>query len=142
MKQFFNASRHTAAFDVPLTPGLNVLSGYDAVYIDFNGDNEKDINTLKNIYKFAIKASLDSATINEALRARSRRPGDTYRYGGMTRSVKKLLQSKKTTLSERSRLPMIVAVDELLWIPGFPPADAAKPKDAASEAVIYYLHKT
>ena len=132
----------TAAFDVPLTPGLNVLSGYDAVYIDFNGDNEKDINTLKNIYKFAIKASLDSATINEALRARSRRPGDTYRYGGMTRSVKKLLQSKKTTLSERSRLPMIVAVDELLWIPGFPPADAAKPKDAASEAVIYYLHKT
>jgi tRNA(Ile)-lysidine synthetase-like protein len=74
------------------------------------------------------------------LRARTRRPHDNYRYGGMTRSVKKLLQSQKTTADERSRLPMIVDGDTILWIPGFPVADAVIPTDPTHSIVLIYFH--
>ena len=129
------------SFDIPLTPGLTVIDDRSAIYLGDNDDlTEKDINKLKNIYKFAIKATIDSATIDRALRARSRRPHDAYRYGGMTRSVKKLLQSQKTTADERNRLPIIVEGDTILWIPGFPVADTVKPTDPTNTATLIYFH--
>ena len=128
-------------FDVPLCRGLTVIDNRSAIYWGDDDDQiGKDINKLKNIYKFAIKATIDSATIDKALRARTRRPHDAYRYGGMTRSVKKLLQSQKTTADERNRLPIIVESETILWIPGFPVSDTVKPTDPTHTATLIYFH--
>ncbi len=117
-------------FDVPLRLGSNEIGSSACLYLCVSEEDcRKDINTLKNIYKFETKASLASATMNRTLRARSRRPGDTLRMGGMTRSVKKLLQSRKSPLIERNRLPFITDGDQILWIPGLAIADAATPTD-------------
>ncbi len=138
-----NENQARSGFDIPLSMGLTTIDDCSAIYFGVNEDQtEKDINKLKNIYKFAIKVSIDSATMNRLLRARSRLPHDAYRYGGMTRSVKKLLQSQKTTAKERSRLPMIVDRDTILWIPGFPVADAIRPTDPAHSAILMYLYNS
>ena len=113
----------------PIGPGLTELDGGSALYLGTPfGDASKDINMLKNIYKFAIQESVDSAKIETvSLRVRGRLPGDVYRLGGMTRQVKKLLQSKKTALRDRTSLPFLLAGDEILWIPGFPVSDGFRP---------------
>lgn len=136
-----NTPQVPISLDIPIFLGLTVIDDRSAIYLGYDDDNTgKDINKIKNIYKFAIKVSIDSATINRMLRARTRRPHDNYRYGGMTRSVKKLLQSQKTTADERSRLPMIVDGDTILWIPGFPVADAVIPTDPTHSIVLIYFH--
>ena len=130
-------------FSVPLSRGINILDECSAIYVEWGQDApEKDINKLKNIYKFAIKATIDSATIEKACIARSRRPQDTIYYGGMTRKVKKLLQSQKTTAAERCRLPLIVNDEAVLWIPGFPVSDRAKPTSPNRTATLIYLYNT
>lgn len=128
--------------NIPLLPGFTEISCDSAFYVALPGvDPTKDINKIKNIYKLAIKAEFDSAKIDSALLVRSRHPGDTYQMGGMTRSVKKLLQSQKTTVSERSQIPFVIRKpDEILWIPGFPPADSVKPTDNCKSTIsLFYF---
>ena len=127
-------------FEISLQLGLNIIDASSAVHVGLVGeDTAKDINKLKNIYKLAIKATIDSATIDKALCARTRRPYDTYRYGNMTRSVKKLLQSQKTTAAERNRLPLIECGGNIIWIPGFPVADIVRPRDFANAITLVYF---
>lgn len=133
-------NEESSGYEVALHVGLNVLNDRSALYVgDPGAEASKDINKLKNIYKFAIKASVDSVTIERTLYARTRRPGDTYRYGGMTRHVKKLLQSQKTTAALRSQWPLLVKDETVVWIPGFPPADTAKTRDGGQAVTLYYF---
>ncbi len=86
----------------------------------------------KNIYKLSIRTSLPFATIKGTVYLRFRRAGDTVRSGGMTRSVKTLLNGAKIPPEERGRLPILCDDAGILWIPGFPPRDAdAVPPDTA-----------
>jgi len=133
-------NEESSGYEVALHVGLNVLNDRSALYVgDPGAEASKDINKLKNIYKFSIKATVDSATIERTLYARTRRPGDTYRYGGMTRHVKKLLQSQKTTAALRSQWPLLVKDETVVWIPGFPPADTVKPRDGGQAVTLYYF---
>ncbi len=112
---------------IPLSYGLNEISPRLAVIIKENGDDfSKEINKLKNIYKLSIQASFDSDKINGTVFVRNRNEGDKYRFGGITRSVKKLLQSKKLTLKERDMLPVFTLGDEIIWIPSFPVSDGVR----------------
>ena len=127
---------------IPLIPGENQLPNGDLLYLGTEDDiAAKDINRLKNIYKLSIQATLDSATIEKGVCARLRLPGDTYRLRGMTRSVKKLLQETKAPLTERDTLPFLVRGHEILWIPGFPPADAAH-SDGCHPITVLYCRTT
>ena len=54
---------------------------------------------------------------------RFRRPGDRYRFGGMTRRVKKLLNEAKIPPEQRAGLPIVCDETGILWIPGFPVRD-------------------
>ena len=111
--------------------GLNILIGNNA---------QGKTNILESIYvlslsksfltnndKNLIKIGADSAKINDVVSARERRPGDRYPFGGMTRNVKKLLQSTKLPLETRRFLPVFTVGDEIIWLPGFPVSDRFRP---------------
>jgi tRNA(Ile)-lysidine synthase len=68
-----------------------------------------------------IQAFLNSSHLPQSLLIRSRKPGD--RYGGSGhRKVKKMLIDNKIPQLHRFALPMIVAGNSVIWIPGFRPA--------------------
>ncbi len=124
-----------------LTEGVNTLPcGSVIVFERENGSFSKDINTLKNIYKLSIHITLDSAKIDDTLVIEPVISRDRYRYGGMTRSVKKLLQAKKMPISERKRLPKVMLGGEIIWIPGFPAADSVRPTVAENTCTLTYFY--
>ena len=91
------------------------------------------IKDLKNIYKLSMQAHSDSAKIGGTITLGSRLPGGIYRFGGMTRSVKKLFSDRKFTALLRDSLPVFTDADGILWIPGFPP------REEGDSAVLMYF---
>ncbi len=77
----------------------------------------------ENIYKLSIPMSFRFDTISNGVQIRSRCPGDAYRFGGMTRRIKKLFIEKKLSQTEKALLPILCDASGILWIPGFPPRD-------------------
>ena len=109
-------------FYFPLTEGEHLFPEY-GFGICFLGNEGKNIPFDKNIYKLAICTSLPFDTIQGKAFVRFRQPGDRYRFGGMTRSVKKLLNEAKIPPDKRATLPVICDDAGILWIPGFPVRD-------------------
>jgi tRNA(Ile)-lysidine synthase len=71
--------------------------------------------------KRSTQAYLGLSSLPQFLLIRSRMPGD--RYGGPGhRKVKKMLIDNKIPQLHRPALPMIVAGNDVIWIPGFRPA--------------------
>jgi tRNA(Ile)-lysidine synthase len=71
--------------------------------------------------KRSTQAYLESSRLPQFLLIRSRISGD--RYGGLGhRKVKKMLIDNKIPQLQRPALPMIVAGNDVIWIPGFRPA--------------------
>lgn len=64
--------------------------------------------------------------------ARKRRAGDCYRFGNMTRNIKKL--TTKVPFDARGRRPVFAYDGAVVWYPGFPVSDAFKGGDTE----IYY----
>lgn len=87
-------------------------------------ENAQQTEEYKNIYKLSIRTSLSFATIKGTVRLRFRQPGDTVRIGGMTRSVKKLLNAAKIPPESRALLPFLTDDAGILWIPGLPVRDS------------------
>ncbi len=83
----------------------------------------KNVKNDENIYKLVICRTFCFDKIGSVLQIRTRRPGDTYRFGGMTRKVKKLFIDRKFTSEEKATLPILCDDEGILWIPGFPPRD-------------------
>ncbi len=109
-------------FSFVLTEGEHLFPQY-GFGICFFADRGKNIPFDKNIYKLAICTSLPFDTIQGKAFVRFRRPGDRYRFGGMTRSVKKLLNEAKIPPEKRAVLPIFCDDAGILWIPGFPVRD-------------------
>ena len=86
-------------------------------------NQEKVCPNRENIYKISMQQRIDFAKINGVLCVRTRRSGDTIRYGGMTRRVKKLFSDRKLPLVCRNTLPLLLDDDGVVWLPGFPPRD-------------------
>ena len=61
-----------------------------------------------------------SSDVLSSLIVRPRENGESYRFGGMTRKLKKLLCGE--SLAAKAR-PVICDKDGILWLPGFPVAD-------------------
>ena len=100
---------------IPLIFGENPLPEYSAS-VDFF---EAGAEISHNVYNFSIQVDISSAIIKGDLFIRSRRDGDSYRYGGMTRSVKTLFTDAKIPRGDRHRVPVICDGAGILWIPGF-----------------------
>jgi tRNA(Ile)-lysidine synthase len=66
------------------------------------------------------EAYLEKSSLPGVLTVRTRRPGD--RYGGLEhRKVKKMLIDGRVPSLQRPGLPMVVAGNDVIWIPGFRP---------------------
>ena len=92
-------------FVFPLTEGEHLFPEY-GFGIGFFANQGKNIPFDKNIYKLAICTTLPFDTIQGKAFVRFRRPGDRYRFGGMTRSVKKILNEAKIPPEKRAVLPI------------------------------------
>jgi tRNA(Ile)-lysidine synthase len=112
--------------ETALRDGINIVSDNFIVVLSDSDEFEKKTGNLKNIYTLSTKATINSAIISKGFFLRSRKDGDAIRYGGMTRKVKKLLQSRKDALPDRNKVPVFATRDEIIWIPGFPAADNAR----------------
>ena len=68
----------------------------------------------------SMEAFLDADGLAEPLIVRNFRNGDRFEPLGMAghKKVKDLFIDRKVALSERVRLPMLIAGDQVLWIPG------------------------
>lgn len=99
--------------------GVNVLVGRSSCLL--LSDVPVDVGAVPEmkIYNSVITVSFSTATIIDNLYVRSRRPGDAYRYGGMTRKVKKLFCDAKLSSETRRKLPLLCDEEGILWIPGY-----------------------
>jgi len=73
-------------------------------------NHKKATSEFENIYKLSIQQPINFAKIKSVLRLRTRLPGDTIRYGGMTRKLKKLFSEAHIVPEERERLPIPTTV--------------------------------
>lgn len=126
-------------FSIPLKSGINELPDGRVIYV---GNSEKDIISLKNIYKLSIHATLRSDKIGSDSVIRSRREADTIRQGGMTKRVKKLLQSLKLPSSYTRGIPFIETKGSIVYIPHFAPSDYAVAKSGDAITHIYYFYNS
>jgi tRNA(Ile)-lysidine synthase len=85
--------------------------------------------------KRPIRAALDPETLPPVLIVRSRRPGDCYGGPGH-RKVKKLLIDAHIPLRARAGIPMVVAREAVVWIPGFAPAKSFRPRPGSRRCVL------
>ena len=81
-------------------------------------------------FRFCASASINEASL-VTLFARPRENGEAYRFGGMTRKLKKLLCGDSLAAKKR---PVICDKDGVIWLPGFPIADGKSGK-----LPIYYV---
>jgi len=93
----------------------------------------------KNIYKLSILRTLCSDKIKGSLVIRNRKNGDVYRFGNMTRKVRKLFIDRKMTSSEKDLIPILCDDEGIVWIPGFPPRDGMKHHDSDSCPCLHCL---
>ena len=137
-----SATNLPAPYFMELVDGINRIEPDDSVlYISVNGNDEhKDILSKQNFYKIFIYTAIDFDKIYGKLTLRSRKEGDKYRYGGMTRSLKKLMNGKKLSLSKRATLPVICDEKGIVWVPGFGVRDLVAP-DAHTKNIchLYYM---
>jgi tRNA(Ile)-lysidine synthase len=82
-------------------------------------------------------AVLAAEALPEVLIVRGRLPGD--RYG--SKKLKKLLIDAQVPVRERDSLPVVVAGDRIVWVPGFPPAKAFVPRDSHGPVVVLTISK-
>ena len=85
-----------------------------------------------------MEAVFDLGYLNEPLWVRNFRHGDRFQPLGMTghKKIKDLFIEKRVPLSIRSRWPLLLAGDEILWIPGYGRSAAG----AISERTAAILH--
>ena len=107
----------------------------------YNGEKPEKID--ENVYKLSIQEKIIFDRIKYSLYLRTRRPGDSYRSRGMTKSLKKMMSEKKTDLSLRDRIPVICDGDGIVWVPGFPVCDRVYPaenekKNAVTLQIAFY----
>ena len=65
-------------------------------------------------------ARLDMAHLNFPLRIRNFRPGDRMQPAGMqgSRKITKILADQKIPVADRSRVPLLISGDDILWVAG------------------------
>ena len=103
--------------------GKNQLSENAFLYIGEKPDGD---------FRYCAEAKIATDSL-DTLFARPRENGESYRFGGMTRKLKKLLCGRSQ--AEKNR-PVICDKDGVIWLVGFPAADGK-----SGEIAIYYVEK-
>ncbi len=130
------------SFEYQLHEGVNCFKNPDfAVFVakcgNMRADLQKDNETLQNIYKLSIHTIISSDKIN-LMSVRSRRDGDSYVFGNMTRKLKKLYNDRGYSKKQRYETPIFCDEAGIVWVPGFPSADRVKPNGNDIKLIYYY----
>ena len=128
-------------FRYELHYGVNKFDKFAVIVADvgkWDTDLQKDNDCLQNIYKLSTRICIKSDTINHMLYVRSRRDGDAYVFGKMTRKLKKLYNDRGWSLEKRRVTPVFCDGTGIVWVPGFPAADRVLPTDGGVDIVYYY----
>ena len=118
--------------------GACFICGRHAVLLSSSLPDKKEIGG--NIYNLSTYKTLDFDKIKDEFVVRGRKEGDLYRFGNMTRKLKKLLSEKKIPPSERDRFPVVCDGDGIVWVPGFPLRDGMSGK-AENRVYLCYFEK-
>ena len=117
--------------------GFNRLAGRECAIVYSLSPITEDTCPEMKFYKQLTHASCLSATIDSGLYVREKRDGDHYRFGGMTRKLKKLFCDSKLSPEQRRRLPVICDGEGILWVPGYGVRDADEEIDAKRVYLCY-----
>ena len=136
-----DAPRPRASYELPLQMGCNPIGqkGEGELWL-FPARNQTFEKEHQNVYKLLMQADLTSATMGGKLLARSRRAGDAYRTGGMTRIVRRLLSAAHLPQDLRELLPVVCDEQGILWVPGFGVRDAAKTTETKNGPYAYFCY--
>lgn len=114
----FFRTEEKAVFHFGITPvsfGKNLLgNGYVLLLTE-----KIDPDFPANVYRMLIQRDLASAKIEGNLYIRSCKAGDTLRYGGMTRKLKKLFSAAGIPAEKRGSVPVLCDEKGIVWVPGF-----------------------
>ena len=128
-------------YEKKLEYGLNEFDSYGFDIFVCDSESEFDGYFFKNVYKMSIHTAVKKDSITDTITVRCRRKGDAYRYGNMTRKVKKIMNEKKTDADKRDTIPLFCDEKGIFWIPDFPLRDGSKPKGKESVLHLYYLER-
>ena len=107
-----------------LKAGENKIQGTNTtVWLEL-GPNFKVFSP--NIYNYSIYAEFDGDIINNGVYLRFKREGDSYRYGGITRRLKKVFNDKGIPPFMRGDIPVICDNKGILWVAGLGVRDDAR----------------
>ena len=114
-----SAPKLQSFFSVPLKMGENRI--FDGKILRFSSINRGKYKFFANNEKDGLKNAFDYDKIIGVPMIRQRLPGDSIQLHGWSspRSFKKLLNQKKISLEERSRLAVISDEKGPLWLEGF-----------------------
>lgn len=104
---------------VPLSEGETVLPE-DITLSIRREDDTVFVRCFSFLHKIDIVTAFSSAIINGVMYCRGRLPGDSYRFHGHTRLLKKELIEKKVPQRLRGVLPVLCDDSGILWVPFLP----------------------
>lgn len=117
-------------FIFQIKEGINEFPGFSSIiYLS----KDKSYDCFSNIYKKSIQVKIKFDIINNSLYVRSKQDGDTYRFGKMTRKLKKLFNDRNILPSRRKDVPIFCDSEGIIWVPGFPI------RDGLSEGEEWYI---
>ncbi len=119
-----------------LSSPFSIFVETEAQYVKRCGNiNETD----KKINKLSKKIYLESTIMNNAFYARSRKTGDEYVSGKMTRNVKKYMIDAKIPSKFRHLFPVVCDEKGIVWVAGLGVADRLKTKTCENAVVLSLL---
>lgn len=143
-KNNFEKNLSEAVF--PLSAGQNICG--DTIICVSACIHEADTETTQfpqqiqinngNIYNLFTQVAIKSATIDNALCARTRRPSDKIDFGTFRKDVRKLFSERKLTEDERKNLLLICDKEGILWIPGIGVAQRKTNSESGYTQFAYY----
>ena len=122
-------------YSIRLQMGENRLPSKDVLYLLREGEGVPQ--GYEDEYSLYAVGRLGGVDAGDELYARSRLPGDAYRYGGMTRRLKKLFNEAKLPHALRERIPVVCNGDEICWVPGFGARDEKQKNKLCAYFYIY-----
>ena len=91
---------------------------------------------LENIYNLSIQHLINFAKIKGVLCLRTRKAGDTIRYRGIRRKIRKLQNEYHTPPEKRENMLILADGEEILWVEGWEACDRVR-TDAQSADTLW-----
>ena len=111
----------------PIPEGKRILLEWKGRKILFSRENVSVYpENLENIYNLSIQHIINFAKIKGRLCLRTRKAGDTIRYRGIRRKIRKLQNEFHTLPEIRETMFLLADEEEVLWVEGWEACDKVK----------------